>query len=69
MCVSPRQIDAVNEAFAPTKDEIAWAREVLRGEQIARQDSRSVWLTDGMMADAPHVIRAKRILESAGEEG
>jgi citrate lyase subunit beta/citryl-CoA lyase len=67
-CISPRQISAVNEAFRPSSEEIAWAREVMEGAETARVQERAVWTTQGMMIDAPFVLRARRILESVSAE-
>lgn len=67
-CVSPRQIAAVNAAFRPSDEEVAWAREVMAGNEIAEGENRAVWTTQGMMIDAPFVLRARRILEASEPE-
>lgn len=67
-CISPRQIPAVNAAFRPSDEEIAWAREVLVGDDLAKREHRAVWTTQGMMIDAPFVLRAQRILEASGTD-
>jgi citrate lyase subunit beta/citryl-CoA lyase len=64
-CVSPKQLDAVNRAFTPDEDELRWAEDVLKGETAAKEEERGVWVAQGMMMDAPHVIRAKSILREA----
>ena len=66
-CLSPRQVAAVNQAFAPTPDDIAWARRVLDALEEAKAKDLSVAVTDGMMVDAPHARQAQLILQRAGE--
>jgi citrate lyase subunit beta / citryl-CoA lyase len=61
-CISPHQIEPVARAFTPDQEEIDWANAVLEGEESARMNETSVWVAKDMMLDAPHVIRAKRIL-------
>jgi citrate lyase subunit beta/citryl-CoA lyase len=56
-CVHPSAVPVLNEAFAPSAEEIAWARRVL-----AADDGRGVFLVDGRMVDAPVVARARRVL-------
>jgi citrate lyase subunit beta/citryl-CoA lyase len=64
-CLSPRQIEAVARAFTPDREEIVWASAVLEGAEQAWSEDRTVWVAQDMMMDAPHVIRAQRILKSA----
>jgi citrate lyase subunit beta/citryl-CoA lyase len=56
LCIHPVQIAAVNTAFDPASDEIAWARAVLAagGDGAAK--------VDGHMIDAPVLERARRII-------
>ena len=35
-CIHPSQIAVLNAAFAPTEDELAWARRVVDGAEIGR---------------------------------
>jgi citrate lyase subunit beta / citryl-CoA lyase len=64
-CLSPRQVPVVNEAFAPTAAEIAWANEVLAALDQAATENLSVAVAGGMMVDAPHAMQARWILEQA----
>ena len=64
LCIHPRQVAAVNEVFAPTKDEVAWARRVIRA--LAGSGGAAVQL-DGQMVDRPLEERARYILEEADE--
>ncbi|GAB3176741.1 HpcH/HpaI aldolase/citrate lyase family protein [Streptomyces incanus] len=58
LCIHPAQVVQVEKAFAPTEEELRWAREV-----TTVQDGVSV--VDGKMVDKPVLERARRILASA----
>ncbi|MGX1496133.1 citrate lyase subunit beta/citryl-CoA lyase [Labrenzia sp. MBR-25] len=60
LCIHPKQIAEIKRAFAPSQDEIAWARRVL-----ASGDGAAT--VDGAMVDEPVRIRARTILASAEE--
>ena len=55
LCVHPKQLPAVAKGFAPTDEELAWARKVL-----AAGDAVSA--VDGAMVDRPVRERARRLL-------
>lgn len=59
LCIHPRQVDPVRDAFTPTPSEVDWARRIL----AAGDGAVSV---DGEMVDAPVRIRARMILSRAG---
>ncbi|MFD1881601.1 HpcH/HpaI aldolase/citrate lyase family protein [Paracoccus pacificus] len=55
LCIHPRQIAPVKRAFAPTAEEIDWARRVLAS-------GAGAVAVDGAMVDEPVRIRARAIL-------
>lgn len=57
LCVHPRQLAVIDREFAPSEQEIAWARGVLD----AMADG-SVTVHDGQMIDRPVMLRAQAIL-------
>ena len=60
LCIHPAQVPAVTEAFAPSEDELKWARAVLgAGDSVAA--------VDGHMVDKPMLERARRLLALAEE--
>ena len=59
LCIHPRQVASVHEAFAPTEDELAWARRVVAADAAAQ--GRAVQV-DGRMVDIPVVELARRLL-------
>lgn len=63
LCIRPSQVATVNEGFAPSEDELAWARRVLDAFKAANGAAVAV---DGKMADRPVVQRAQSILDAIG---
>jgi len=64
--LSPRQAPGVHRAFAPTDKQLAWANAILDAVGKEASDSTTaVFIVDGEMIDAPHILQARRILESA----
>ncbi|MGK8204845.1 HpcH/HpaI aldolase/citrate lyase family protein [Burkholderia cenocepacia] len=61
LCIHPRQVAIVNAGFAPSNDELAWARRVIEAFEAA--DGAAV-AVDGKMVDRPVVQRAQSILDS-----
>jgi citrate lyase subunit beta/citryl-CoA lyase len=62
LCIHPRQVAVVNECFAPSADEVAWARRVVDADAGAGGAAVAV---DGKMVDRPVVLRAQSILADA----
>ena len=63
LCIHPRQVGPVNAAFRPGADEIAWAQRVVAADAAAGGAAVAV---DGRMVDRPVLLKARRILASAG---
>jgi len=61
--IHPAHVDVVNAAFAPSADEIAWARRVT--EAFAGAADMGVVSMDGQMVDMPHLRKAQGILALA----
>lgn len=62
LCIHPDQLDAVVRGFAPTADELSWARGVLGAADGA---VGAVVGPDGAMLDKPVLERARAIVHSA----
>lgn len=62
MCIHPGQVAAIHAAFRPAKEEVAWARKVLRAVENAQVASGGVVLVDGRMVDVPVIEQARRVL-------
>ena len=62
LCIHPRQVAPVHDAFAPTPAEAEWARRVLAAAATAGGAAVAM---DGRMIDRPVVLAAQRILDRA----
>lgn len=62
LCVHPTQVGAVERAFSPTEQELAWARAVM----ATTSASVGATATGGRMLDRPVVERARRIIARWG---
>ncbi|MEE9280956.1 MAG: CoA ester lyase [Myxococcota bacterium] len=63
--IHPSQIEIVNEAFSPSPEEIAESRELLAAFEEHQRAGRMAFAFKGSMVDAPHLARARTILERA----
>jgi citrate lyase subunit beta / citryl-CoA lyase len=61
LCIHPRQVQAVNDGFSPSADEVAWARRVVTAAEGA--GARGALRLDGKLIDRAVVERAKRVLD------
>ncbi len=61
-CIHPSQVKAVNAAFAPLPNEIAWARSVVSAYERATEDGRGALAVDGKMIDAANIRMAMTTL-------
>lgn len=66
MLVHPGQVAGVHAAFAPSADEVAWARKVLAAVDAAHVGSGGVVLVDGRMVDVPVIEQARRVVADLG---
>jgi citrate lyase subunit beta/citryl-CoA lyase len=65
--IHPRQVAVINEAFIPSADEVAAARDLVTRFEQARATGAAVMISDdGTMADEATVRHARLILERAG---
>ena len=64
LCIHPKQVEIVKNAFMPSEQELLWAHKVL--EAISASNGGAVKL-DGRMIDRPVVLLAQRTLALAGK--
>ena len=62
LCIHPRQVAAVNAAFSPSGEEIAWAHRIIEASTAG-----GAVRVDGHMVDAPVILKAEAILARAEE--
>lgn len=63
--IHPAQIDAVNEAFTPSSDDVAWARSVVDALETAEAQGLGAVGLDGQMLDEAIAAGARRVLARA----
>jgi citrate lyase subunit beta/citryl-CoA lyase len=63
--IHPSQVAVIRAGYAPTPDQVEWARHVL----AAARDERGVFQYEGIMVDAPVLRRAERIVSLAPHPG
>jgi citrate lyase subunit beta/citryl-CoA lyase len=61
LCIHPKQVAIVRDAFRPPAEEIEWARRVI----AAAEGARGAVQVDGRMVDEPVVLKAKATLARA----
>jgi citrate lyase subunit beta/citryl-CoA lyase len=63
--IHPGQVEIANEVWAPSDDEVAYARRVVAAFDEAVADGRGVATVDGRMIENLHVATAQRVLATA----
>ena len=61
-CIHPSQVVIANEVFAPSPEEVQWARKIIESAQTTRHGA---YVLDGQMIDVPFISRARMILGQA----
>jgi citrate lyase subunit beta/citryl-CoA lyase len=69
--IHPGQIPAIHAAFSPTVEQIGWAASVTDALAANGADEgvKGAALLQGELVEAPHLLRAQRILEAARQMG
>lgn len=63
--IHPKQLDAANEAFAPSVEEVARARRIIAAHAEAVAAGKGITLVDGKLIEALHVETARRVVALA----
>lgn len=63
VAIHPSQLAVIRAGYAPSSDQVEWARHVL----AAAVDERGVFAFEGIMVDAPVLRRAERIVQLAAD--
>ena len=69
ICVLPRQVAIANEAFAPTADEVAYARRLIAAYEKAVAAGKGTIDFEGKMIDGPLLKRARQAVALADRIG
>ena len=62
-CVHPGLVRALNEAFTPSAEEVAYAKRLIAADEQAAAEGRGSFSVDGKMIDIPVIDRARRLLQ------
>lgn len=65
LCAHPNQVPPANRIFAPTPEEVAWAKDVVAAFREAEAEGRAAIEVRGQFVDYPVVRRAERLLKDA----
>jgi citrate lyase subunit beta / citryl-CoA lyase len=61
-CVHPGLVQALNEAFMPSADDVAYAKKLIAADEKAAAEGRGSFTVDGKMIDIPVIDRARRLI-------
>lgn len=61
-CIHPGLVAALNEAFTPKAEEVAYARKLIEADKTAQAEGRGSFSVDGKMIDIPVIERARKLL-------
>ena len=61
-CIHPSVVPILNECFAPSPEEVEWARKVLAANDENTAAGRGAFMLEGRFIDAPIVTRARNLL-------
>ena len=64
LCIHPKQVSIVKQAFTPTEEEISWAKRVIEADLASKGGAIKL---DGRMIDRPVVLLAQRTIAIAGK--
>jgi len=60
--IHPKTIQAANEIFAPSDDEIEWSRIIIKAHADAKKKGEGVVVVNGRLVESLHVEDAKRLV-------
>lgn len=61
-CIHPGLVAALNEAFTPKPEEVAYARKLIEADRKAAAEGRGSFSVDGKMIDIPVIDRARKLI-------
>jgi citrate lyase subunit beta/citryl-CoA lyase len=61
-CIHPGLVAALNEAFTPQPEEVAYALKLIEADKTAQAEGRGSFSVDGKMIDIPVIDRARKLL-------
>ena len=67
--IHPNQVPAVQEAFTPSEDAIAYARRIVETFEASQKEGKGAYALDGKMIDMPLLKNAQKVLARAKAAG
>src|SRR6185503_8194521 len=64
-CIHPGLVTALNEAFTPSAEDVAYARKLIQADAQAASEGRGSFQVDGKMIDIPVIERARKLIARA----
>jgi citrate lyase subunit beta/citryl-CoA lyase len=64
-CIHPGLVGALNEAFTPKAEEVAYAQKLIQADAKAASEGRGSFQVDGKMIDIPVIERARKLIARA----
>jgi citrate lyase subunit beta/citryl-CoA lyase len=61
-CIHPGLVTALNEAFTPKPEEVAYAKKLIEADRQAQAEGRGSFSVDGKMIDIPVIDRARKLV-------
>lgn len=61
-CIHPGLVTALNEAYTPKAEEVAYALKLIEADRQAAADGRGSFSVDGKMIDIPVIDRARKLI-------
>ena len=61
-CIHPGLVAALNEAFTPKAEEVAYAKKLIEADKQAQAEGRGSFSVDDKMIDIPVIDRARKLL-------
>ena len=63
--IHPKTIDAANEAFSPSTEEIEWSKKIIVVHAEAAAEGKGIVVVDGKLIENLHVLNAERLVAMA----
>ncbi len=60
--IHPKTIDAANEAFSPSKEEVEWSKKIIATHAEATAEGKGVVVVEGKLIENLHVLNAERLV-------
>ena len=63
--IHPKTIAEANRAFAPSEDDIAWSKKIIKTHEEALKEGKGIVLVDGKLIENLHIASAEQLVAMA----